>query len=317
MQKSKVKSMMKMQPKSMKRLYFVIPVLVIVVISGVLLTNKYVTAQVAGQGLEVSPPSQDVSIDPGGTTTVTAKLRNPSSNTLPITVHIEDFTAKGDQGQVELTANSPYSVASWTKVSPAKFELAPGESQEVTATIKAPADAAGGHFGSFVFSVQPDSPNGNAATVSQEIASLFLVKVSGPVDEKLVIKDFTAPSFSEFGPVDLSVNFSNTGNVYVKAFGLVNVTDMFGHKVADIVVPGTNIFPNADRIVKAHLKNQFLFGNYSATAIMYYGAQNQTLTATTSFFVFPVRIAAIVIVILFILFLMRKRLKKASRALFK
>ncbi len=301
----------------MKKLLVILPVLAVVVVGAVLLANQYVTAQVPGQGLEVSPPSQDVSIDPGGTTTVTAKLRNPSSNTLPITVHIEDFTAKGDQGQVELTADSPYSVATWTKVSPEKFELAPGESQEVTATIKAPKDAAGGHFGSFVFSVQPDTPNGTAATVAQEIASLFLVKVSGPVDEKLAIKEFTAPAFSEFGPVDLGVTFSNAGNVYVKAFGIVNVTDMFGHKVADIVVPGTNIFPNADRVVKAHLKNRFLFGNYNATAIMYYGSQNQTLTATASFFVFPVRIAAIIIVILFLLFLMKKRLKKASKALFK
>lgn len=291
----------------------------VVVLGGVVFVSlgNYVTAQVAGQGLEVSPPSQDVTIDPGGTTTVKAKLRNPGNNSLPVTVHVEDFTAKGEEGQVELTANSPYSVASWTKVSPDKFELAPGESREVTATINAPKDAAGGRFGSFVFSVQADGSGGNAATVSQEIASLFLVKVSGPVDEKLTLKNFSAPAFSEFGPVDLSVNFANAGNVHVKAFGLINVTDMFGRKVADIVVPGTNIFPNADRIVKAQLKDRFLFGNYTATALMYYGTQNQSLTATTSFFVFPVRIAVAILIVLFILIAMRKRLKKASRALFK
>jgi hypothetical protein len=292
---------------------------ILIVICGTVFVSfrSYVTAQVAGQGLEVSPPSQEVSVDPGGTTTVKAKLRNPSNNTLPISVHVEDFTAKGEEGQVELTANSPYSVASWTKISPDKFKLAPGESQEVTATINAPKDAAGGHFGSFVFSVQPDSPDGNVASVAQEIASLFLVKVSGPVDEKLTIKSLSAPQFSEFGPVDIAVTFANSGNVHVKTFGLVNVTDMFGNKVADIVVPGTNIFPQADRAVKAKLNNKFLFGNYTATAIMYYGSQNSSLNATTSFFVFPVRIAAIILIILILLCLMRKRLKKATRALFK
>jgi hypothetical protein len=50
---------------------------------------------------------------------------------------------------------------------------------------------------------------------------------------------------------------------------------------------------------------------------MYYGANNQNLTATTTFFVFPARIAAIILAILFIIFLMRKRLKKAGKALFK
>jgi hypothetical protein len=39
------------------------------------------------------------------------------------------------------------------------------------------------------------------------------------------------------------------------------------------------------------------------------------LTATTTFFVFPVRIAAVILGVLIILFLLRKRLRKAIRAL--
>ncbi len=301
----------------MKRYYIIFPIVAILVISSIILTRDFVTAQSAGQGLEVSPPSQEVTIDPNGTTTIKAKLRNRSNNALPINVRVEDFTAKGDEGQVELTANSPYSVANWTKISPDSFTLEPGEEQEVTATIDAPSDAAGGRFGSFVFSVKPDETGGNAASVTQEIASLFLVKVNGPVDEKLTLKSFSAPKFSEFGPVAMNLTFANEGNVHVKTFGLVNVTDMFGNKVADVVVKGTNVFPQAERSVKAMLDKQFLFGNYSATAVMYYGSTNQNLTSTTTFFVFPARIAAIILGILFMLYLMRKRLKKAGKALFK
>lgn len=278
--------------------------------------NNWVTAQVPGQSLEVSPPSQEVSIDPGKTILVKAKIRNKSNGTLPITVHIEDFTAKGDEGQIALSSDSPYSVVSWAKVSPSKFSLAPGEAQEVTATITAPKDAAGGHFGSFVFGVTPDTAGKDSAAVAQEVASLFLVRVSGPVNEKLDIKTFSAPVFSEFGPIPFKLDFANSGNVYVKTFGLINVTDMFGKKVADIVVPGTNVFPNANRIIKSGLDKQFLFGNYTATAVMYYGSQNESLTATTNFIVFPVRIVAIVFIVLFLLFLIRKRLAKALKALF-
>lgn len=301
----------------MKRYYIIFPIVAILVISSIILTRDFVTAQSAGQGLEVSPPSQEVTIDPNGTTTIKAKLRNRSNNALPINVRVEDFTAKGDEGQVELTANSPYSVANWTKISPDSFTLEPGEEQEVTATIDAPSDAAGGRFGSFVFSVKPDETGGNAASVTQEIASLFLVKVNGPVDEKLTLKSFSASKFSEFGPVAMNLTFANEGNVHVKTFGLVNVTDMFGNKVADVVVKGTNVFPQAERSVKAMLDKQFLFGNYSATAVMYYGSTNQNLTSTTTFFVFPARIAAIILGILFMLYLMRKRLKKAGKALYK
>lgn len=279
--------------------------------------RTFVSAQNAGQGLEVSPPSQEATVDPGKTITIKAMIRNRSNSTLPIQARVEDFTAKGDQGQVELNSNSPYSIASWTKLTPNTFQLAPGESKEVTATIKAPKDAAGGRFGSFVFSVKPDDVQGGAAAVAQEIASLFLVRVNGPVDEKLNIQSMSAPVFSEFGPIQFDLNFKNNGNVHVKTFGLINVTDMFGNKVADIVVPGTNVFPQADRIVHAQLNKQFLIGKYKAMAIMYYGSSNQSMTSTTSFYVFPVRIAVIVLVVLAALFLMRKRLKKAGKALFK
>jgi hypothetical protein len=292
----------------------------LVVLGGGALTyslHSFVTAQAPGQGLEVSPPSQEISVDPGKTTTAKATLRNRSNKAIPITVRIEDFTAKGDEGQIELTKDSPYSVASWTDVTPTEFTLEPGEEQEVTATIDAPSDAAGGRFGSFVFSAKAADAGANETALSQEIASLFLVRVSGPVDEKLTIKSLAAPQFSEFGPVPFDVTFANTGNVHVKTFGLINVTDMFGRKVADVVVPGTNVFPDAERVVKAQLENKFLFGNYTATALMYYGAQNQSISTTTSFFVFPVRIAAAALVVIVILFLMRKRLKKALKALFK
>ncbi len=292
-------------------------IILVITTAGVISVHSWVSAQSTGQGLTVSPPSQEITIDPGGTTIVKTKIRNPGNTTLPIQVHIEDFTAKGDKGQIELTADSPYSVASWTKVSPTHFDLAPGEDQEVTATITAPANAAGGHFGSFVFAVQTPKPTGNAAAVSQEIASLFLLRVNGPVNEKLDISSLSAPAYSEFGPVPFNITFKNSGNVYVKPYGLIDVTDMFGHKVADIVVRGTNVFPQADRVVQASLDKQFLIGTYTATALMYYGStQNQSITATTTFFVFPTRIAIGVLVILILLFLLRKRLKKTFVVLF-
>lgn len=299
-----------------KKYLFIIPILLVVLAGSVVFSRTFVTAQVAGTGLEVSPPSQEVTVDPGGTTTIKAKLTNKSNETLPIAVRIEDFTAKGDEGQIELTANSEYSVVSWTNLSTTNFTLSPGEAREVTATITAPSDAAGGRFGSFVFAVKPETPEPGSAAISQQIASLFLVKVAGPVDEKIELKSFSAPVFSEFGPITFDLAFTNTGNIHTKPYGLINVTDVFGRKVADIVVPGNNIFPQADRVIKAQLDQQFLIGPYKATALMYYGAENENLTAQTTFFVFPVRIAGVILAVLVVLFLLRKRLKKAGKALF-
>lgn len=283
-----------------------------------LVSDTFVTAQTPDQTLEVSPPTQDLTADPGETVSAVATLRNQSNEALPIVVDIEDFTASGEEGQVSLTTESQWAVSSWTDVSPSSFTLEPGEEQQVTATISVPSDAAGGRYGSFVFRVQTDEGEGeNAATVSQQIASLFLLRISGPVDESLTLTDVSAPRFSEFGPVPVSMRFENDGNVFVKVFGVVNVTDMFGNKVADIVVPSTNVFPDAARVVRANLDKTFLFGPYTATAIMTYGDSNETLTETTTFYAFPLRIAAVVLLVLFVLIFLRKRIQRAFRAFTK
>lgn len=280
--------------------------------------RSWVVAQVAGQGLEISPPSQELTADPGQQLTFKVKITNRSSSSLPIKVSVEDFTASGEEGQVSLSSGSPWSVISWTKVNPSSFVLPPQDTREVTAKVTIPKDAAGGRYGSLIFGVEPTStPGQNAAIVSQQIASLFLLRISGPVTEDLRLTSFSGPAFEEFGPIPFSLRFENKGNVHIKTYGLVNVTDMFGRKVADIVVPGTNVFPKASRVIEAKLNQVLLFGPLTATAIMYYGSQNQVVNATTIVWVFPLRIATGVIVVLIIFFVLRRRLLKAFRVLFR
>lgn len=267
------------------------------------------------QTLEVSPASQEVKGDPGTTVQIKSVVRNKGNKTIPVQVRIEDFTASGDEGQVALIEKSDYAVSTWTKVTPNSFTLDPSQSQEVQAQVQIPKEAAGGRYGSFVFSVAPPKGTENAAGVSQEIASLFLLNIGGPVKEELSIASFTAPQFSEFGPIDLTLKFKNSGNIHVAPVGIINVSDAFHRKTADIVMKPTNVFPGAERTVVSTLDKKFLIGPYTATAIVYYGSNNESLTSTTTFFVFPLRIATIILVIAVILFLMRKRIRKALKVL--
>src|SRR5437764_356889 len=83
------------------------------------------------QTLAVSPASQEVNADPGTIKTVKATVTNRSSQNLPISLRVEDFTASGEEGQVALVEGSKYSVKTWTTISPKSFDLAPGGTQEV------------------------------------------------------------------------------------------------------------------------------------------------------------------------------------------
>lgn len=269
----------------------------------------------SSQTLEVSPASQEIKGNPGSRVVIKSVVRNKGSQTLPIQVRIEDFTASGDEGQVALVEKSDYAVSEWATITTPSFNLAPSESKEIEAEIQIPKNAAGGRYGSFVFSVAPPKNTGNAAAVSQEIASLFLLNIGGPIKEELSITSFTAPSFSEFGPIDLTLKYKNSGNIHVRPVGIINVSDIFKRKTADIVVKPVNVFPGAERTDVSTLNKKFLIGPYTATAIIYYGEKNQSLTATTTFYVFPLRLATIILVIALLLFFMRKRIRKALKVL--
>lgn len=275
----------------------------------------WVKAQISGQTLEIIPPTQEVTADPGETVTVISRIRNAGNDTLPIEVSVQGFVAEGIEGQVALTSDNPYSVAAWTRVEPAQFDLPPGEERSVRATIAVPKEAAGGRYGSFVFAVKPKEETGGRAAVSQQIASLFLLRISGPATEVLKLNDFTAPKFQEFGPIPFSLNFENEGNIHVKVYGLINVRDMFGKNVDDVVVTGHNIFPEASRVIETSLGKRILLGKYTATAIMYYGSANDVITREVTFYVFPVRIAAAVLILIIFIYLLRKRLGRALKAL--
>ncbi len=293
--------------------------LVLIVLSFVLLvSSSFSLAQtpVSSQSLEVSPPSQELNADPGQVVSVKAKLRNRSNASINVKVRVEDFTASGEEGQVALIEKGPYTITSWTKVEPEQFALKSFETKEVTAFISVPKDVAGGRYGSFVFSVGGQAGSGTTTGVAQEIASLFLLRISGPVNENLTLVEFSSPSFLEFGPVPFSLKFTNLGNVHSKPFGLINVRNMFGKTVQDVVVRGqANIFPQASRVVSVNLDKKWLIGPFTAQAVLNYGSKNESLTATTTFFVFPVRAVLGAALLLLVVYFMRRRIVLAFKAL--
>jgi len=301
--------------KKKNLLSFLIILAIVAVTIYIFSATYYAQSSIPEQSIEISPPSQELDVDPGETVTFKTIVRNNGNVSYPLNVRIEDFTASGDEGQVALVEDGPWSIASWATIEPSKFDLDPKEEQEVTVTLNVPQqDIGGGKYGAVVFSREGEGAK-RAASVSQEIASLFLLRISGPINEHLKILNFTAPSFVEFGPVPFEMKFENTGNVHVKTTGIISVMNVLGKKVDDIVIPPTNVFPKAKRIVRASFDDVFLIGPYQAVAIIYYGSNNKSITTYTPFFAFPVRIVAAIIFILFLLFLLRKRIQKAIKAL--
>lgn len=283
------------------------------------------SAQQPSAGISVSPPSYELSANPGDEITNTIRVDNPVDQALKISVSARNFTALGEEGQVNLTEeDSTYSLAKWITISPSTATVDARASQEFKYTIKIPADAEpGGRFGSIVFKTAAKPLTGQSGvSVGQEVGSLVFLKIAGNVQEKSSIAEFKAThAINEYKPVNFDVRVKNEGNVHTRPTGTITITNFFGKKVATVPIDSRNVLPGAVRRMEAQWKDsgRFLFGKYTATISVVYGGNSQIVTASTTFWGFPYTIILVSIGALILLGLLvfraRKRIRLALRVL--
>ena len=300
-------------------------ILIIGVFCGLILVG-IVFAQETGQGLSISPLTFELTANPGDVLTNKLKVYNPSSSAIIVKMEAEDFKAVGETGKVVVAPeeNITYSLKRWVRIEPAEFTLEPKEQKFVDFIIEVPGNAEpGGKYGSVLATtggVMGDKLTGT--TIAQKVGALLLLTISGPVQESLTVKEFSAPHFLEYGPVPFLIRFENIGTVHVRPRGFVTITDWRGKKVADVEFPQMNVIPNAVRKVEAKWDCKWLFGRYTATLVGSYGTANLPFEPPVlTFWVFPWKIAlgifSIILLVLIFFFLTRRRWKLAMKVLFK
>lgn len=275
-------------------------------------------------GISISPAIFELNADPGDTVSNQVKIYNPTEYPQTVKMLMEDFTPVGEEGEVTLDdpdENSTYSIASWTEVSPTEFTLQSKQQQLVTYTINIPTNGEpGGHYGSLVAFISGGTQNVSGSSVGSKRGALILLRVSGAIDENVIIDTFNTSNFQEYGPIEFSLKFKNNGNVHVRPAGFITVTDTFGKKVAELEIPQNNVIPDAIRKADTTWDEENLIGRFTATVFANYGTtEKQTVTQVLTFTVFPwkkaIIIGAIVAFMLFILFKSRKRISLAVKVL--
>jgi len=275
-------------------------------------------------GLAISPPTFELSANPGDKLTNSLRVDNITDQPLEVTVDTRNFTALGEEGGINLSAEEgEFSLASWIAVTPAKVTIAARESQVFEFATSIPENASpGGRFGSIIFktTLKPVSGQSGVA-VGQEVGALVFLKIAGQVSEKASITSFGAKSgLNERGPVDFDIRVKNEGNVQFKPTGTITISDVFGRKVASIPVNQQNVLPGAIRKMTAEWDNAWLFGKYTATLSLVYGNDKHVVTASTAFWGFPYKLAAIVVIVAagagVLIYPRRKRIGRAIKVLF-
>lgn len=292
-----------------------------------------------GQGIEISPPLIQLKADPGETITTEIRLRNMTDVELVAQGAVNDFLAGDESGTPRILfkedEKSPYSLKDYIFEVPTVM-LQPRELRSTEATINVPEDASpGGHYGIVRFVAAPSRPGAeeSAVNLSASIGTLVLLEVSGEVKRSLEVREFTtvkdipeqqkstgnqnqdnvgnATGFFEYTPVSFRTRLANTGNVHQQPHGTIRVYNTFGKEMATLEFNQSdrNILPESIRRFNHTLEREWMFGRYTAQVNLH-----STVNATTSFWVIPYKMGAIVIILLTaVIFFSRRALRAYKR----
>lgn len=268
-----------------------------------LLLAKPLFAQVASNGLSAIPPRLEVTVPADSTNSQAVKIRNESNETKTIKITIRDFVVNDNKGtpnfidDISEVASNRWAASSWIQISPSSLTLKPRETKSLTLTVLPPANALpGGHYAAVVYSPESGSiGTGTGASVQTNVGTLVYVTVPGDINQKATIQSFSAPRFSEFGPIDFKATIKNSSDIHIQPVGSITIKNWFGGKTAQLALENTNIFPYTTRDFQNTLDRKWLFGRYKATLNAVYGTAGGLITTTIPFWVIPWRLIILII----------------------
>ena len=270
--------------------------------------------------MTVVPPTVQLELEPGETAEGTMKLINDSDQLLNMSVLMQDFIVDNKQSVPNIlppdALSNKYSASAWIGIDQMLFTIQPAQTQNLRYYVQVPANARpGGHYAASIFSPRTDATGaGTGAVVNSQIGTLFYITVKGPVVQNAKVEKFTAPGFSEYGPVKITTEIKNNSDIHIQPNGIIEIKNMLGQTKEKLPVTGKNIFPEAVReMISEAGKGKFMIGRYTATLNAFYGSNHDLpLVATVAFWVFPWKIFVVIILALIAVVLGYLAMKKRN-----
>lgn len=226
----------------------------------------------------ISPGEIELLPAPGGTATGTLIVMNRSPRRVRFSVKVEDMYIR-PSGELHLVAGGQleWSVAKFSRVMPAEFDLDAGTHMPVRVTVTLPPDARGGRYGAIVVSptpvLQTSGPSGTISIIVPKLAARLLVPVRGTeVVRGAIVNMLAAPRPGGKG-AEIKVAFRNSGNVHLRVSGEVAILDERGQQLGKLVIPESLVLPASLREFKLSWEAKGLGpGTYTVRAVLDYGA---------------------------------------------
>jgi hypothetical protein len=263
--------------------------------------------------LVVAPARQSLSVDPGKSVSFGLRFYNTSGQPITGAFRTADFIVEDNQGTPKFIddptlLSNRYAAASWVSLSTERGTISGDGMVTINGTARVPSDARpGGRYFAVFFEPDTEVPGQTggiqqeAASVTLRLAGLVYLRVNGPISEGANIVRFSAPGFSEFGPVAVTTEIKNNGDYHIAPSGTITVKDIFGRVVAKTNLSEANIFPDSSRVTTTKVGPKWMIGKFTANLDAKYGETGKMLTASLAFWVFPWKLAILVLLIVAII----------------
>ncbi len=260
-----------------------------------------------GRALTITPPSLSFSVKPGDKSEGNLGLINDSSEDILFSIYSFDMIVNDDQGTPEILPsgtiqNNKYSASSWLGVDTPSVLVKAHSRADFHYYFQVPLNAGpGGHYAAIVYRPKRiETAQGSGAAINEQLATLVYFDVAGQIKENATVKQFKAPFFSEYGPVQLTTEITNNGDTHIKPMGTITIKNMLGKVIETKTLNTGNIFPGGiSRIFSESLGKKWMIGQYTASLMATYGRSNNLpLVATVAFWVFPWKLAVLILALI-------------------
>jgi hypothetical protein len=276
------------------------------------------TNTVPGSGLSISPLHNQLTLDPGQSTTIKVNLKNITRNDVVAKAYVNDFRSDNNTGNPVIITDPNKQLQTSIKkfVHPADIPLAVGEKKEITVPVTIPADATpGAYYGIIRYRAIPagsQAPKEGEVSLSASVGTIVLIQVKGDLKEQAQLSALKVYDNNKSGtiffkkPNKAGVEIANLGNSFLQPFGKVTISDMSGKEVYSYEVnnnqPRANVLPGSKRIFIDPIKNINKPGRYTINASIAIGNGSDVLVSqktiwylTGSFLVIIIAIIAFLI----------------------
>ena len=255
-----------------------------------------VFAQSAGEGISVQPAVTEDNVTSGEGYHFNLTFTNVGTTDKTFYLAARDIKGLDDSGQPIFAAAGEatgYELSTWIELPTTPITLKAGQSTTLALTAHVPSDVSpGAHFGGVFITDQSPRLSANGSAISVSVGSIMSLTVAGNLQEEASLQEFSTDKVVYSSPVvNFNTKIQNSGNVLLRPHGVIQITDMLGHQVANIDVndSAAPVFPASERVYTVLWQpTGFAFGRYEAVGSFSYGdTEKKTISGTTSFWVLP------------------------------